>query len=95
MIAKDHLIQIDFERLNPDPIHPFYETGDAPVRVPLGTAVIALSAHRCTDCRKESEPRRGLIAWLAKRDDSRTPTQWITLCDEHFATTSRKKPDVA
>ena len=67
MIAKDQLIEIDFDRLNPDPIHPFYNTPGESVRVPLYTAVIALSAHRCTDCGKDSERRRGLLAWLALR----------------------------
>ena len=95
MIARDQLIEIDFDRVNPDPIHPFYGARGEPVRVPLYAPVIALSPHRCTDCGNDSEPQRGLIAWLALRDNPQTPTQWITLCEEHFEKTSRKKPELA
>ena len=35
--------------------------------------------------------RRGLIAWLAVRDNAETPTHWVILCDEHFEKTKRKR----
>lgn len=71
---------------------PFYDNDQRPVRVPPYLAVRELSPRRCSDCPPEAEKRSGLISWLALRNDKRTPTQWVTLCDEHFEKTARKKP---
>lgn len=72
----------------------FYDNDGCFVRVPPYLAVRELSPRRCSDCPPEADKQSGLISWLALRDDERTPTHWITLCDDHFEKTSRKRPEI-
>lgn len=87
------MLEIDFDRVSVGVAEvPFYENDDRPVRIPPYLAVRTLSPETCADCPSDVGPRRGLISWLALRDNERTPTHWVTLCDEHLEKTTRRKP---
>lgn len=87
------MLEIDFDRVATKPADvPFYAKAEAPVRIPPYLAVRCLNEARCQDCPEDAEEQRGLIGWWAVRDDDRTPTYWVTLCDEHLEKTKRKKP---
>lgn len=89
------MLEIDFDKVNVGVADvQFYEDDDRPVRIPPYMAVRALNPATCVDCPSETKQRTGLIAWLALRNDERTPTHWITLCEEHLDKTSRRKPVV-
>lgn len=86
------MLEVDFDRVVTAPADvPFYEGDEAPVRIPPGLAVRCLSEAACVDCADQVR-RRGLIAWIALRENPDSPTQWITLCDEHYDRTKRPKP---
>jgi hypothetical protein len=86
------MLEIDFDKVKTDPAdEPFYADSDAPVRIPLNMAVRCLNEAQCQDG-EEADKRGGLTAWLASRNDVRTPTHWIVLCDDHFEKTKRAKP---
>lgn len=89
------MIEIDFSKVQVGVADvQFYEGDDHPVRIPPYLAVKCLDPQRCVDCGSASEPRTGLTAWLTERKNEGTPTQWITLCDEHLASTKRRLPVV-
>lgn len=88
------MLEIDFSQVKTQPADvPFYADDEAAVRIPLYLAVRCLDEQTCQDCRG-ADKQRGLIAWIAERADPDKPTHWVTLCEEHFATTTRKKPTI-
>jgi hypothetical protein len=87
------MLEIDFDQVNTQPADvPFYAGIEADVKIPPYLAVRCLNEGRCMDCHEAADKQRGLMAWLALRDDARTPTHWVVLCDEHFEKTNRRKP---
>ena len=87
------MIEIDFDKVQVGVADvPFYANDERPVRIPPYVAVKCLNPETCMDCGKDSQPRTGLTAWLAERDDERTPTAWVTLCEEHISSTKRRLP---
>ena len=87
------MIEVDFSRVDVGVADvPFYASDGKPVRIPPNLAVKCLDPQRCTVCGEASAPRTGLTAWLTERKGERSPTQWVTLCDEHLASTERPLP---
>lgn len=72
-----------------------YATDGKPVRIPPGVPVRRLDASRCRECGIDSQELTGLTTWLARRDNPVTPTEWITLCDEHLSSTTRNVPPLS
>ena len=87
------MLEIDFDQVKAEPADvDFYAQRPAPVKIPPYLAVRCLNAEKCQDCADDAPERLGLIAWVAVRQDNRSPTHWVVLCDEHFERTTRKKP---
>jgi len=87
------MLEIDFDRVKTHPADvEFYADAEAPVKIPPYLTVQCLNEERCQDCPEDGDRQRGLIAWIAVRNDAETPTHWVVLCDEHFEKTKRKRP---
>lgn len=87
------MLEIDFTKVTTHPADvPSYADAEAPVKIPPYLAVRCLNEESCRDCLDKGAKRRGLIAWIAVRNDPETPTHWVVLCEAHFEKTKRKKP---